>query len=162
MNADQVTGFFNNDPGGSVGYRKNPGTGLDPIVTDVFLSRSATFWGRKATSNSFPLFGSRMITFRSSISLGWSLRTSPARIQLRVISSSINRFRGLRVLKMISSTTSFSRILNWAGLPALNSFLRVGLSHGFWKSESIELLMKLNKAARRVNRNFFCTLFGSF
>ena len=70
------------------------------------------FWGRKATSASFPLLGSRMITFRSSISLDWSFRTSPTRMQLRAISSSINRFLGFRVLKMISSTTSFSRISN--------------------------------------------------
>jgi hypothetical protein len=35
MNADQLTGLFNNDPGGSVGYRKNPGAGFDPIVPDI-------------------------------------------------------------------------------------------------------------------------------
>ena len=36
MNADQLTGLFNNDPGGGVGYRENPGTGFDPVVVDIF------------------------------------------------------------------------------------------------------------------------------
>jgi len=40
-------------------------------------------------------------------------------------------------------------------LPALKSFRRAGLSHGFWNSGSTEFLMKLKKALKRVNRNFF-------
>jgi len=56
---------------------------------------------------------------------------------------------------MISSTTSFSRILNWVGLLALKSFRKAGLSHGLCKSGLTEVLMKLKKAARSVNRNFF-------
>ena len=47
MNADQVTGLFNNDPGGSVGYRKNPVTGFDPIVTDIFLEPVRDFLGQE-------------------------------------------------------------------------------------------------------------------
>lgn len=37
MNPNQITGFFNHDSGCSVGYRKNPVTEFDTIVTDIFL-----------------------------------------------------------------------------------------------------------------------------
>ena len=71
------------------------------------------------------------------------------------LSSRMRRFLVLGVLKIISSITSFSIILNWAGFPVLKSFRRAGLSHGFWKSGSTEFLMKFKKALKRVNRNFF-------
>jgi hypothetical protein len=35
MNPDQLTGLFNNDPGGSIGYRENSVTGFDPLVADI-------------------------------------------------------------------------------------------------------------------------------
>jgi hypothetical protein len=37
MNPYQHTGLYDNDPGSSVCYRKNPVSGFDPIVTDIFL-----------------------------------------------------------------------------------------------------------------------------
>jgi hypothetical protein len=37
MNSNQITGLFDNIPGSSVGYRKNPIIGFDAIVTDIFL-----------------------------------------------------------------------------------------------------------------------------
>ena len=46
VNSDQVTGLFNNDPGGRVGYRENPVTGFDPIVTDIFLEPVRYFLGQ--------------------------------------------------------------------------------------------------------------------
>jgi hypothetical protein len=49
----------------------------------------------------------------------------------RAISSSMRRFLGFVVLKMISSTTSFSRIVQWAILAGLNSFLSIGVLEGF-------------------------------
>ena len=113
------------------------------------LSRSANFCGRKTASVSLPLFGARMITLRSSISIGVSLRTSPTLMQPRAMSSSMIRFRGFCVLNMISSTTSFSRILNWVDFPALNSLRNVLLSQGFWKSGPTEFLMKLRENGQK-------------
>jgi hypothetical protein len=43
------------------------------------------------------------------------------------------RFLWLSVLKMISSTISFSMISQLASALALNIFLIIGLSQGFWK-----------------------------
>jgi hypothetical protein len=57
MNADQVTGFLNNDPRGSVGYRKNPGTGFDPIVTDIFLEAIRDFLRKEGGLRLFTAFG---------------------------------------------------------------------------------------------------------
>ena len=37
MDAQQLTALYDNDPGSSVGYRENPVSGFDPIVTDIFL-----------------------------------------------------------------------------------------------------------------------------
>ena len=110
-----------------------------------WVSRSATFWGKKATSASLPLFGSRIIAFRSSISPGLSLRTSPTLMPLLAMSSSNRRFLGFRVLKIISSTTSFSRILSCVGLPARNSFRSAGLSQGFWISRIEGIFHEIEK-----------------
>jgi len=74
------------------------------------LSRSATFCGINPYSRSFPLFGFRRISFRPWMSLFVSFSTSPIRRPLLAISSRISRFLGFIVLKMISSTVSFSRM----------------------------------------------------
>ena len=57
MNPDQITGLFNNDPGGSVGYRKNPIIGFDPIVTDIFLEPIRDFLGQEGNLRFFAAFG---------------------------------------------------------------------------------------------------------
>ena len=57
MNADQVTGLFNNDPGSSVGYRENPGTGFDPIVTDIFFEPVRDFLEQEGNLRLFSAFG---------------------------------------------------------------------------------------------------------
>lgn len=62
-----------------------------------------------------------------------SLSTSPIRIPPLAISSSVSRFLGLSVLKMISSTTSFSRIVHCLPLASLKVLLRIGESHGLTK-----------------------------
>jgi hypothetical protein len=49
------------------------------------------------------------------------------------------RLRGLDVLKIISSIESFSMIFHCSGRLALNIFLRIGVSQGFWISKSIVL-----------------------
>jgi hypothetical protein len=57
MNADQVTGLFDNNPGGSVGYRKNAVTYFDAIVTDVFLEPVRDFLGQESNLRFLPAFG---------------------------------------------------------------------------------------------------------
>ena len=47
MNPDQLTALYNNDPGSSVGYRKNPIAEFDAIVTDIFLEPIRNFLGQK-------------------------------------------------------------------------------------------------------------------
>lgn len=47
MNPYQVTGFLNDDPGRSVGYRKDPVLGFDPIVTDKFMEPISDFLGQE-------------------------------------------------------------------------------------------------------------------
>ena len=56
MNADQVTGLFNNDPGGSVGYRENSVAGFDPIVTDIFLEPVCDFLRQEGNLRLFSAF----------------------------------------------------------------------------------------------------------
>ena len=57
MNSDQLTGLFNNDPGSSVGYRKNSVTGFDPIVTDIFLEPVRDFLGQEGNLRVFSALG---------------------------------------------------------------------------------------------------------
>jgi hypothetical protein len=57
MNTDQVTCLLNNDPGGSVGYRENPVTGFDLIVTDIFLEPLCNFQGQEGNLRFFSAFG---------------------------------------------------------------------------------------------------------
>ena len=80
--------------------------------------------------------------------MGLILRTLSTRILLRAINSSMMRLRGLTVLNMISSITSFSMIGHGGGLRSLNIFLKMGVSHGFLMLGSMEFLMKLKKALR--------------
>jgi hypothetical protein len=56
-NADQVTGFLDNDPCGSIGYRENPGTGFDPIVADIFLESVRNFLWQKSNLCLFSALG---------------------------------------------------------------------------------------------------------
>jgi hypothetical protein len=73
--------------------------------------------------------------------MGLILSTSPIRIPPLAISSSMMRLRGLDVLKMISSIESFSMIFHCPGRLALNIFLKMGVSQGFWISKSMVLRM---------------------
>lgn len=114
---------------------------------------------QKTPSISFPLFGSWMITFLPSILLGVIFKTSPALIPPLAMSSSIRRFLGLSVQKMISSTTSFSRTFQLITFWALNIFFRIGDSQGFLSSGKKDCLMKLKKAERRLYLSFLVDCF---
>jgi hypothetical protein len=77
---------------------KNPFFGSDAIVTDVSLEPVRDFLREESSLRSFPFLGSRIIALRFSMS-GRSFKTyRPA----RAMSSSIRRFLGFGVLKMIS------------------------------------------------------------
>ena len=103
VNADQVACFFDNDPGGGIGYRKDFVFRLNAFVSDIFLESVGDLLRQVGDLCLFPAFGARMIAFRSSsISLARSFRTSPTLIPARAMSSSRSRFRGFGVLKMIS------------------------------------------------------------
>lgn len=56
MNPDQITGLFNNNPGGSVCYRENPVTGFDFIVTDIFFEPVSNFLGQEGDLRFFAAF----------------------------------------------------------------------------------------------------------
>ena len=99
-------------------------------------------------SDSLPLFGSGNVILRFWTSMGLIFSTSPIRIPPRAINSSIMRLRGVTVLKIISSTTSFSMIGQGGGLRSLNIFLKMSVSHGFLMLGSMEFMMKLKKALR--------------
>ena len=43
INSDQITSLFDNNPCGSIGYRKNSVIGSDPGVVDIFLEPISDF-----------------------------------------------------------------------------------------------------------------------
>jgi hypothetical protein len=57
MNPDQFTGLFYNDPGSSIGYRKNPVTYFDVIVTDIILEPVRNFLWQESNLCLFSAFG---------------------------------------------------------------------------------------------------------
>ena len=81
----------------------------NPFSRMYCFNRSAIFCGMKTCSTAFPLFASRMIKFRSSISEAVNLSTSLIRIPPRAINSMMSRFLVFLALKMISSIMSFGR-----------------------------------------------------
>ena len=81
-----------------------------------------------------------------------SFSTSPIRIPPRAINSRINRFRTLVVLKIISSTVSFSIIFQLMVTFGRNSLRSIGISQGFLKFGSRLFFRKLKKDERWVNR----------
>ena len=56
MNSDQIACFLDNNPGSSLGYRKNSILGFDAIVTDVFLESVRDFLGQEGNLRLFSAF----------------------------------------------------------------------------------------------------------
>jgi hypothetical protein len=108
MNAHNIAGFGDHFPGGLVTDRKNALIGLDIFFFDVILQPIGKALGDKKNSCSLPLLGSTRVNLRSFKSPAGSFNTSLMRIPPLAINSSINLFRGLVVLKIISSMVSFS------------------------------------------------------
>ena len=57
MNFDQITGFLDNNPGSSVGYRKNSIIGSDPVVADIFLEAIRDFLRQEGNLRLFSTLG---------------------------------------------------------------------------------------------------------
>jgi len=57
MNSDQITSFLDNNPGGRVCDWKNPVTGFDPIVIDIFLEPVRDFMGQEGNLRFFSALG---------------------------------------------------------------------------------------------------------
>lgn len=96
--------------GSGVGYWKDHLIRFDFFSLMYALSRSTTLSEMKTVSISYPLLRSLVISFRSSMSLGMSLRASLIPMPPRVISSSMRRFLKSVFLKSIGLSTSFSRM----------------------------------------------------
>ena len=107
--------------------------------------------GIYTNSFSLPLLGWRRVSFRPSISAGVSFKTSLILIPARPSSSKMILLRGLMVLKIISSTTSFSRMFHSIILARLNIFFSNAPSQGFASWGSNVFAVKLKKAERVVN-----------
>src|SRR4030042_4750352 len=99
----------------------------------------------KTISRSLPLLGARRVSFRSAISPSVNFKTSPILIPPRAINLRMRRFLGLMVRKMISSITSFSRMVQRMGPGGRYSFFSIGVSHGLRKLGSRFWVMKLKK-----------------
>jgi hypothetical protein len=56
MNSDQIAGLLDNNPGSSVGYRKNPILGFDAIVTDIILEPVRHFLRQEGNLRLFSTF----------------------------------------------------------------------------------------------------------
>jgi hypothetical protein len=90
----QLPGLFNNDPGGSIGYRKNTGTYFDAGMIDLFLesvrnslwqeSNLRLFFTLGVPDNSLPVFDIYWYEFLAP----------PILMPLRAMGSSSNRFLG--------------------------------------------------------------------
>ena len=81
-----------------------------------------------------------------------TLYSSRVNIPPRAINSRINRFRTLVVLKIISSTVSFSIIFQLMVTFGRNSLRSIGISQGFLKFGSRLFFRKLKKDERWANR----------
>ena len=104
VNTDQIAGLLDNNPGGSVGYRKNTVLGFDPIVTDELLEPIRYFPGQEGNLRLFSAFGvpdGRFPVF-DVLGLAWRFRTSPTLMHGRAMSSSMRRFLELVLAKLYS------------------------------------------------------------
>jgi hypothetical protein len=56
MEPDQLTGFFDNNPGGGIGYWKNLVIGSDPVVADIFLEPNRDLMWQEGNLRLFSAF----------------------------------------------------------------------------------------------------------
>jgi hypothetical protein len=133
--------FFDHNPSSIVGDRKNSFLGSNSFILNIFPKSVCDFL-RDVHDFRFPAtFRVRQCNFVVLTSTDLIFSTSPLHIPPLAISSSMIRLRGLDVLKMISSIESFPMILHCSGRLALNIFLKMGVSQGFWISKSMVLQM---------------------
>jgi len=75
---------------------------------NITYQKMIDYWGNAKTALPLPFLGSGNVIFLSLTSTGLIFSTSPMRIPPLAMSSNMMRFRGLAVLKIISSIESFS------------------------------------------------------
>jgi hypothetical protein len=57
MNTDNIDGPFYNNPGGSIGYRKNWIIGFDSFLLDIFLESVRNLLSQESNLRIFSAFG---------------------------------------------------------------------------------------------------------
>jgi hypothetical protein len=128
---DQLPSLLHDRPGGSVCDRKNPPIGWNTLSPDIIFEPFSHLL-RHERRLRFPpalrIIQGDLPVFNVP---GSDFQDLPYLNPPRAISSSMSLSLGLLVLKMISSTTSFSRIFQILGFGCLKSFFRIGLSQGF-------------------------------
>src|SRR5208282_6156086 len=102
--------------------------------------------GMKATSASFPDFGSLIKSFLVDTSETFRRSTSPMRSPQRACNSSISLYLKLDALKISSSTVSLSRIFLCTREADLKVFDRREELQGFWIFEPAKSSAKPKKA----------------
>ena len=130
VDSNHLSCFIHNFSPSRIGYWKYPLIRSNPFPGDVFPEAVGHLL---------------RVSFLSSMSVGVNFKTSPILIPPRAINSRISRFLGLMVRKMISSTTSFSRMVHRMGPGGRYSFFSMGEAHGLRKSGSRFWVMKLKK-----------------
>ena len=132
MDPNHLSCFIHNFSPGSIGYREYPLARSNPFLGYVFLEAVGNLLRDKDNFPFLPTFGVLRVSFLSSISVGVNFNTSQILIPPRAINSRISRFLGLMVRKMISSTTSFSRMVQRMGPGGRYSFFSAwGYHMGF-------------------------------
>ena len=145
MDPNHLSCFVHNFSPGRVGYRKYPLARSNPFPGYIFFEAVRNLLRDEDNFSFLGALGARRVNFLSSISLGINFNTSPILIPPRAINSRISRFLGLMVRKMISSTTSFSRMVQRIGPGGRYSFFSIRVSQGLRKLGSRLWVMKLKK-----------------
>jgi hypothetical protein len=145
MDPNHVSCFIHNLSPCRIGNWEYPLVWPDLFPGYVFLEAVRNLLRDKDDFPFLSAFGSLSVSFRSSMPLGVNFNTSPILIPPRAINSRMSRFLGLMVRKMISSTISFSRMVQRMGPGGRYSFFSMGVSHGLRKLGSRFWVTKLKK-----------------
>jgi hypothetical protein len=117
LNIDQFSRLFDDDPCSGVGDREYLLSRSNGFPFNVTAQPICYFSGDEQQFCVSTTFGTLDSQFLFIHIPGGELRTSPTLMPPLAMSSRRSRFLTLVVLKMISSTVSFSTISQWMGLP---------------------------------------------
>jgi len=101
MDANQIAGLFNDEPGTRIGYRENSGIGFNPLFSDILSEPVCQFLGKEHRlrfSSAFRVSNDGLV---ASISMGGgSFKTSPTLKHPRTMYPGRRRLGILLALKM--------------------------------------------------------------